>query len=420
MHLEHITTALNCLLPFGLKEDVLIYIDQNGLSFVRENNHVIRIQLLLLKELFLSFNFEPAVDPSNNEVVSQMKLCVKINDIIDSFNIMTRNMEDVVECTLLYEGEGSPFVFIFEDSFISERVEYSTYLTSGIDSTGLTIDRDQIILECIVKGDVLYGALRDLKEIGCTECYIYAKTSEDGDSIFAFIAKSRLGFSKIKLPSERSILEKLEIYENDSSTICHNVPVVGFFDFATFDKIRLSTKIASKVLMRMDVHGLLSVHILSQTDDIVISDARVSSNNRDRNDRFRQNRPRLPKDYPGTVIEVCMLEKQSIDEEAQGEIEVLMQLNEFGEDTKISGGHLRVKNVKPNYSRNQKLTNILNLSGVQEISNDRVLESSSLRSTEEGIHVAVSGNDDNDEEGDEEADQSNEPLLSANELPLFF
>ena len=229
-----------------------------------------------------------------------------------------------------------------------------------------------------------------------------------------------MGFSKIKLPSERSILEKLEIYENDSSTICHNVPVVGFFDFATFDKIRLSTKIASKVLMRMDVHGLLSVHILSQTDDIVISDARVSSNNRDRNDRFRQNRPRLPKDYPGTVIEVCMLEKQSIDEEAQGEIEVLMQLNEFGEDTKISGGRLRVKNVKPNYSRNQKLTNILNLSGVQEISNDRVLESSSLHLTEEGIHVAVSGNDDNDEEGDEEASQPNEPLLSANELPLFF
>ena len=115
-----------------------------------------------------------------------------------------------------------------------------------------------------------------------------------------------------------------------------------------------------------------------------------------------------------------MLEKQSIDEEAQGEIEVLMQLNEFGDDTKISGGRLRVKNVKPNYSRTKKLTNILNLSGVQEISNDRVLESSSLHSTEDEIHVAVGGNDENDEEGDEEADRSNEPLLSANELPLFF
>lgn len=42
VHLEHITTALSCLTPFGSKDDVLIFIDADGLSFVRENNHVIK------------------------------------------------------------------------------------------------------------------------------------------------------------------------------------------------------------------------------------------------------------------------------------------------------------------------------------------------------------------------------------------
>lgn len=137
VHLEHITTALNCLTPFGAKDDVLIFIDADGLSFVRENNHVIKIQLLLSRELFMSYSYR-------NETEDHMKLCVKINHILDSVSVMNRNTDDIVECTLSYDGHGSPFVLIFEDSFISERVEYSTYLIKDFDTNGLELDRERI------------------------------------------------------------------------------------------------------------------------------------------------------------------------------------------------------------------------------------------------------------------------------------
>ncbi|AQZ09110.1 RAD17 (YOR368W) [Zygosaccharomyces parabailii] len=318
VHLEHITTALNCLTPFGSKEDVLIFIDEDGLSFARECNHIIWIQLFLSKELFISYSYE-------NEDETQTKLCLKINHLLDSVNVASRNADDVVECTLSYKGYGSPFILTFEDSLISERVEYSTYLSGRFDNSGLELDRNQILFECIVKGDILHAVIKDFKEIGCKDCYLYAELDEDGNNMFALISKSQLGFSRIKLPNSRSILEKIEVYDSDSTTMVYGKPVVGFFDFNCFDKIRQSTKVASKVLLRMDAHGLLSVNILSQTDDVLIADTRNSSG----------RLPQLPKDYPGIVIEVCMLEKESIDESAQAEIRLLMEDSEQERSKKI-------------------------------------------------------------------------------------
>lgn len=376
VHLEHITTALACLTPFGVKEDVLIYIDKDGISFVRENSHVIMIQLLLSKELFMTYSYQDDAEAQEEEENTaegedHMKLCVKINHILDSVSIANRNPDDIVECTISYDGNGSPFVLIFEDSMISERVEYSTYLIKDMDNSALQLSRNEVILECIVKGDVLYNALKDLKEINCKECYIYAKTTSDGENILALISKSQLGFSKIILPSSRSILEKLEIYENDSSTIISGTPVIGFFDFTSFDKIRMSCKIASKVLLRMDVHGLLSVNILSQTDNVVISDPKSKSNNTGVGTSIASRQIQLPKDYPGIVIEICMLEKESIDSISQQEIELLM--NTISSRTLDKTKNIKRKRYAPIIqasTENSQTTNYLGLKEKKSESGD--------------------------------------------------
>ncbi|CAI2033633.1 hypothetical protein SEUBUCD646_0H03910 [Saccharomyces eubayanus] len=387
VHLEHITTALNCLTPFGAKDDVLIFIDADGLSFVRENNHVIKIQLLLSRELFMSYSYR-------NETEDHMKLCVKINHILDSVSVMNRNSDDIVECTLSYDGHGSPFVLIFEDSFISERVEYSTYLIKDFDTNGLELDRESISFEAIIKGEALYSALKDLKEIGCKECYVYAKTDANNDNVFALISKSQLGFSKIKLPSNRSILEKLQVFDGDSTTVLDGSAVIGFFDFTSFDKIRKSTKIASKVLFRMDVHGVLSVNILSQTDDVIITDTARPSNSRL---VTGVGQLQLPKDYPGIVIEVCMLEKESIDEVAQTEIELLMETNELG-----------------NYNNSKKFTPNKRYAaafGNNEGSDENLLQLN-------GKKVKLPPEDISDKKND--SDQENNYTYPTNDIPLFF
>lgn len=326
VHLEHITTALSCLTPFGTKEEIVIFIDADGLSFVRELNHVMRIQLFLSRELFMSYTYEGPTD-------EQTKVCVKINHLLDSFSVANRNIDDVVECTMSYDGYGSPFLLIFEDSTISERAEYSTYVTHGIDEKGLDLDRDKVKFECIIKGDVLYAAMCDLKETGCKECYLYVKSDEDGDHTFAIVSRSGLGLSKIKLPSTKSILEKLEVYGTDYETLVHGKPVVANFDFNLFDKIRMSVKIASKVLFRMDSSGNLSVNILSQTGDVIVTDTRAMAN---RSRSFGNRQVQLPRDYPGIVVEVNLIEKDHYDEASARELESLMETNELGEPKRTS------------------------------------------------------------------------------------
>ncbi|SCU82286.1 LAFA_0C10286g1_1 [Lachancea sp. 'fantastica'] len=318
VNLEHITTALNCLTPFGTKDDVLIIIDRDGLSFARQNNKVISIQLYLSAELFVSYSY----NPPDNDPDAHHKVCVKIHHILNSVSVASRDKDDVVECTFSYNGEGSPFVLIFEDSVITEKVEYSTYLVKEWDSTGLELEADAVIMECMLRGEVFYNALQDMKEIGCKECYLYAVAGSNGKNVLALISRSQLGLSKILLPSEKSILEKLEVFDPTTFQKTFDEPVIGAFDFSTLDKIRSSVHIASKVLLRKDVHGLMSVNILSQTDDFIFGDVKKSRH------ANKNGAVQFSKEYPGIVIDVAILEKARLDDADLIDVRLLMEAGE--------------------------------------------------------------------------------------------
>lgn len=169
----------------------------------------------------------------------------------------------------------------------------------------------------------MHSALKDLKEINCKDIYLYANVTSNGDSTLAFISRSQLGLSKIKFPSNKNVIEKLEIYDNNSTTMCYDKPVIGYFNYTSFNKIILSTKIASKILLRMDVHGILSINILSHTDNVMMSEDKFTKQSSSTSSK-RYNSMQLPKDYPGIVIDVCMIEKEPLDMYAQEEIHQFM------------------------------------------------------------------------------------------------
>lgn len=159
-------------------------------------------------------------------------------------------------------------------------------------------------------------------------------------------------------------MEKLEVYDGDSTTLIYDKPVLGFFDFSSFDKIRQSTKVASKVLLRMDVHGLLSVNILSRTDDMILTDTRSNGNNYNGNSSNNGgHHKQLSGEYPGIVIEVCMLEKENIDEADQEEFQLLMEINELERTSRFS--------KKSTYRRRQAVPN--DGRGIDETSTDNLL-----------------------------------------------
>ncbi|AAS52330.1 ADR411Wp [Eremothecium gossypii ATCC 10895] len=330
IHLDRLMCAFNCMTPFGQRDDVLITIDRDGLTFIRQNNHAAEIQLFLAKELFQYYSIREGFE-------GEIQLCMKLNHLLDTVSVANRDKDDVVECTLSYDGEGTPFMLILEDSMITEQVEYATYLVGEMDRTGLELDRARLEFECILKGDVLYSALRDLREIGCKECYLYIVTSSRARPMFALVSRGQLGLSKIILPSERSVLEKLEVYENDSTTLIHDAPVIGLFDFAALDKLRPSTKIASKVLIRKDVHGLLAVNILSDTNAILVPEKR---------ELIRASRS-VSAEYPTVVIEVFLLEKASVGDIDVRDVHQLMLTSPAHRRSGFADSGSRIVSVTP-------------------------------------------------------------------------
>lgn len=363
VHLDHITTALNCLTPFGgnyddsnggltanlnindnlnnsnsnNNDDVMIYIDPDGLSFIRDYHNVIRIQLLLSRELFVSYSYRNDNDTTrrnggvqqDNDDEDCMKLCIKLGHLLDTINVANKNLDDVIECTMNYDGYGSMFGLILQDSLVEEKVKYSTYMFNEAmrdkDAELLQLQRDAVQFECIIKGDILYNALKDLKELSAKECYLYVKSStQENNNTFALIAKSDIGYSKIILPNNRNIIEKLEVMDpyliDSDSNLIYDTPIIAYFDFNRFDKIRLSCRIASKVLLRMDLNGVLGVNILSQTNNIIVS----NRNNEKTSNSSKESR--LPMDYPGIVVEITMLTKDTLDATAQQDIETLMDV----------------------------------------------------------------------------------------------
>ena len=143
----------------------------------------------------------------------------------------------------------------------------------------------------------------------------------------------------------------------------------------------------------MDVHGVLSVNILSQTDDVIITDTTRPSNNRPGSIRQLQ----LPKDYPGIVIEVCMLEKESIDEAAQTEIELLMETNELG-----NRNSFKKSTIRKRYGTDKG----------NETSNDNLLQLN-------GKKIKLPSEEENNKNRESE-DEENHCKYPTKNIPIFF
>lgn len=213
------------------------------------------------------------------------KFSMDLRSVVESLSLVNRTQVSTTHCTMIYQGYGHPFVLVFEDSKITERCEFATYVNLDLDpdNYGFDLNQEEILLEGIIKADVLYDALKDLKDINTEEIFIYAstrdKTNNVRENVLAIVAKSEMGISTFNLPNDRSILEKLHIKSSEKVDVsCYN----GIL----FCLVTRAMKLSSKCKFKRD-ESLLSINMLSTYG----------------ND--------IPKDYYGTVFEFKLLQQMS-------------------------------------------------------------------------------------------------------------
>ncbi|CCH44644.1 DNA damage checkpoint control protein RAD17 [Wickerhamomyces ciferrii] len=326
--LSHISSILNSLT--SVNSQVLITIDEDGLNFITEYSHICRgmsnfsgnkrfyiltkiiAEITLEKSLFTTYQYNPQTkDKDNNDDTddsdsnsdsnsidntNQNKFAVDLTPIAESLSLASKNNTQFngnnnnyysqTECTIFYKGSGYPFILIFEDNKMIERCEFSTFINLELEANniGFELNQNDLLVEGIIKSDVLYDALKDLKDINSEQIYIYATSQQDNNNNnnksyerLALISKSEVGNSTLYLPNEKSILEKLIIYNNDQYNL-------SCYEFNIFNKFLKSIKLSNKCKFKKDSNKL-SLNLLSLYG-------------------FD-----LPKNYTGTIFDFKILQK---------------------------------------------------------------------------------------------------------------
>jgi cell cycle checkpoint protein len=255
------------------------------------------VELTLEKGLFTTYSYNRTTSREHNDEDTDYgnsddedddtKFTVDLVPIVESLSLANKNQVSATHCTMIYQGSGYPFILIFEDSKMTERCEFSTYVNLDFEanSMGFELNQDEILMEGMIKADVLYDAFKDLKDINTEEIFIYASTQNQRHKKLAIIAKSDMGNSTFHLPSDRSILEKLLI----SETIKIDV---SCFKYSLFSMALRGMKLSKICKFKRDAH-ILSLHLLSLFG----------------ND--------LPKNYTGTVIDFKLLQLSDKEKEIE-------------------------------------------------------------------------------------------------------
>jgi len=255
-------------------------------------------EITLEKSLFTTYQYNSTVvtkndddsdtEDSDNELQEKDKFAVELTPIAESLSLASKNNNNSnnsnTDCTIFYKGSGYPFILIFEDNKMIERCEFSTFINLELEANnlGFELNQRELLIEGIIKSDVLYDALKDLKDINAEEIYIYGSYKNQKNK-FAIISKSDVGHSTLYLPNERSILEKLIIHTQNKIDI-------SCYKFAIFNKFLRAIKLSNKCKFKRD-ENILSLNLLSL------------------------NGHDLPKNYSGTVIDFKILQLSDKDED---------------------------------------------------------------------------------------------------------
>lgn len=281
----------------------LVDISAEGICFSINDGNVCKVRLNLNRKMFDIFEFngvwgksarftdsqlyaddtdlsdEACIEPNSPELQFHRNEMITINLNISSFletvNIYVKDKKSSdasVECTLKYERDGDPFILIFEDDHIVERVELGTYFVEGgaqnskrkrgtknrvkkngkisdphktnneeqavtvfdfepttLDDSVFRTDPSKILFDIIIKPNILYDVMKDMLDLTTERFVLYCSKNEteleelnqnrvslkdNKNSKIIFISKSKsdtIGYSKLIIPQRKANIPEFKL-----------------------------------------------------------------------------------------------------------------------------------------------------------------------------------------------------------------
>lgn len=308
-HVVHLAECLSAIV--SVSSQALMILGETGITLYAEYNHILNVQLTIDASLFSSYSLSDGLTTQASQS-KELRLGVDAQLVADALGAAASTtlprartgqkggaVSDLVMCYIKYYGEGTPLVIEFEDRLMSEAIEFDTFyydhdypydaqaMQDEIDSV-LLINHERILLQIILKSDVLANLLQDLHQLNTQELHLYASNIRPRGKVVAtnqlnFLSKGAIGYLKLSYPNAKTMLEKLEIFQLTNGSMTEiNDSILTSFNFLPILRITKAVALSTRCKIMKDLSGVFCIQLLCRNV--------------------------LALNYPGTLITFNMLE----------------------------------------------------------------------------------------------------------------
>ncbi|ODQ64568.1 hypothetical protein NADFUDRAFT_83528 [Nadsonia fulvescens var. elongata DSM 6958] len=178
---------------------------------------------------------------------------------------------------MIYQGEGYPFILLFKENGVTTKCEFVTRCDDNdLDAHQIMLDMEKVIQKIIIKGSLFNEAMKELTSVKTVNLTI--KTQSRKSPHFSLISNGQVQRSVLAFPNEKSVLESFIIvdpreFESENAESgpldapASNVAISNTYKFEKVEMARESINLATKVSIRCDIYGVMSIQSMVPVRD---------------------------------------------------------------------------------------------------------------------------------------------------------
>ncbi|KAF2808181.1 DNA repair exonuclease rad1 [Mytilinidion resinicola] len=296
---------LRCI---GFADKAQVQISEEGLRFSVEESSVMEGLCFLEKSLFTSYVYNstsarpstPISQDSDATGVDQPIFQISLPSLLETLQIFgltdpntnrppwardnhaapsTAFSSNVLGmnhvCRLGYDASGSPLSVILEESSIKTTCELTTYEPAF--ATDIPFSRKDLALKIIMRASWLHDAITELASTSPTRLTLVARM-QDGKPYFALSASGSLGSARVEFNNAKATtfaLTATNTVQPDTSPSLlletfqladPTAKVVNSYKFDMIQKAARAMAVATKVSVRGDAQGVLSLQFMIEVE----------------------------------------------------------------------------------------------------------------------------------------------------------
>ena len=279
---------LRCI-SFAKKAQVRITAE--GIRFSTEEGSAMEAFIFLEKALFTSYTYNAPPPPSSQDDAPDPPVFeISLTSLLETLNIFSLSDPSVSKrpgeydsfaahrlnrhaginafsnqalgmsgvCTISYEGEGSPLSIHMSESGVTTTCDLTTYETHNPEE--VPFNRDVLSLKTIMRSSNLLDAITELSSMNPASFTIIASPTSRSGANLSLAASGALGSANVDFSANTSSdTPILETFHCPSRTDAS-------FKFSLIKSAQRAMASATKVSLRLDEEGVLSLQFLVEVD----------------------------------------------------------------------------------------------------------------------------------------------------------